>query len=75
MASQEEEYAILDLMRRHEVDAHLSGHTHRWGENEIGGTRLISVSAMRESAADRTALRVDVDGGAVTYTRVPLGTT
>lgn len=73
MASQQEVYDILDLLRRHRADAYISGHTHRWGHTEVEGLQLFTVSSLREEAADRTALRVDVDGGEVAYTRVDLG--
>ncbi len=72
MASQQEVYDILDLLRRYEVDAFVSGHTHRWAHTTFDGVRLYTVSSMREAAADRTALRVDVDGGAVRYERIEL---
>jgi len=71
LGSEQEVYDILDLMRRHGVRAHVSGHTHRWASTECDGVRLYTVGALKESAPDPCGLKVSVEGDAVTYTRVP----
>lgn len=72
LGSEQEVYDILDLMRRYEVRAHFSGHTHRWARTECSGVQLYTVGAIKESAPGACGLRVAVEGAAVTYTRVPL---
>jgi predicted phosphodiesterase len=73
LGSEQEVYDLLDLMRTYEVDAHFSGHTHRYASTEVDGVKLYTVSSMKESQPDRCVLRVDVAGDQVTYTRIPLG--
>jgi UDP-2,3-diacylglucosamine pyrophosphatase LpxH len=73
IASEQEVYDILDLMRQYGVAAHVSGHTHRWAFTEINGSALYTVSAMKESSSDRCGLRVDVDRGELSLTRIPFG--
>ena len=73
LGNHQESYDILDLIRTFGVDAHISGHTHRWASTELEGVRLTTVSSLWENAADRTALRVDVEGPSVTYRRIDLG--
>ena len=73
MGSQQEVYDLLNLLRRYEVRAHFSGHTHRWARTSFNGTELFTVSAMKEAAANRCALRVDVASWGITYSRIPFG--
>lgn len=73
IGSEQEVYDILDLMRRYDVAAHVSGHTHRWAYTEFEGSSLYTVSSMKESSSDRCGLRVDVDRGALSLTRIPFG--
>lgn len=72
MASEQEVYDLLDLFRRHHVEGFFSGHTHRWAHTALDDLELYTVSSMREEAADRTGLRVEVDGASVRYERVDL---
>ena len=71
LGSQQEVYDILDALRRHRVDAHISGHTHIWRSAELDGLGLHTVSSLREEAGDRAGLRVEVDGETVRYLPVP----
>lgn len=73
IGSEQEVYDILDLMRRYNVIAHVSGHTHRWAFTELDGSALYTVSAMKESSSDRCGLRVDVDRGELSLSRIPFG--
>jgi predicted phosphodiesterase len=75
LGSEQEVYDILDMMRRHGVRAHVSGHTHRWALTELDGTQLITISSMKEAAVDRCGLRLDAQGSALALTRVELGGT
>lgn len=72
MGSEQEVYDMLDLFRRYGVEAHISGHTHRYAYTEVNGTKLITLGAMKEAHADRCGLRIDVDGDLLTLTRVEL---
>jgi 3',5'-cyclic AMP phosphodiesterase CpdA len=73
LASEEEVYDLLDLMRRYGVRAHVSGHTHRWASTELDGMQLITLGSMKEAGADRCGLRLDVRGAELTLTRVDFG--
>jgi 3',5'-cyclic AMP phosphodiesterase CpdA len=73
MGAQQEVYDLLNLLRRYEVRAHFSGHTHRWARTNFSGTELFTLSAMKEAAANRCALRVDVASWGITYSRIPFG--
>lgn len=73
LASEEEVYDLLDLMRRFGVRAHVSGHSHRWASTELDGMQLITVGGMKEAGADRCGLRLDVRGSELALSRVDFG--
>ena len=70
LGSEQEIYDILDLMRTYDVDAHLSGHTHRWAFTEFGASKLYTVGSLKEAHADRCGLRIDCVAGELAYQRV-----
>lgn len=72
LGSEQEVYDILDLLRRYDVAAHISGHTHRWAYTEVGEVQLYTVSAMKEATTSRSALRIDADGPELSFTRIEL---
>ena len=71
IASEQEVYDILDLIRTYGVAAHVSGHTHRWASTTDEGAGLYTVSALKEASSDRCGLRVDIDDGELFFTRIP----
>lgn len=73
LASEEEVYDILDLMRRHGVRAHISGHTHRWATAELDGMQLVTLGTMKEGSTSRYGLRLDVRGSDLSLSRVDFG--
>jgi predicted phosphodiesterase len=70
LASEEEVYEILDLMRRCGARAHVSGHSHRWALTELDGMQLVTLGGMKEAGADRCGLRLDVRGAELSLSRV-----
>jgi 3',5'-cyclic AMP phosphodiesterase CpdA len=70
LASEQEVYDMLDLMRTYGVDSHLSGHTHRYAYTEVEGTKLITMGSMKEAHADRCGVRIDFADGELSYERI-----
>ncbi len=73
LGSEQEVYDILNLIRRYAIEAHISGHTHRWAYTEFEGAGLYTVASVKEANANQCALRLEVSDGNLEFTRIPLG--
>ena len=67
-----EHYTFADIFERHNVRHILMGHSHIYRRVMLNGVDYITASALKENSPGKMFLRVDIDGGNVKTTVIPM---